>query len=159
MSTQWGGAPALCCQDGAWRTSGRSSTDPLHAHPPPPLPAPVLPSSPAARGCQELPELVSPARPLPSPHLHGGVSSTSGRPVEVSGRAQRQVRGGPVSALAGQAANGRLSASVLPSVEWVESPALPRCWAGGRAQGPGHSLQLGGALLQLSLFSAQQGQG
>lgn len=36
---------------------------------------------------------------------------------------------------------GCLSASLLPSVEWVESLALPTCWAGGRAQGPGHSLR------------------
>ena len=99
--------------------------DPLHAHPPPPAP----PSSRAAletRG-QGLPgasgACVS-CLPPPSPHLHGGGSSTSGRPMEVSGRAQQQVRGGPVSALAVQAGNRRLSASVLLSSGLRARPSL-----------------------------------
>ena len=94
--------------------------------------------------------------PAPSPaipHIHGGGGVfTSGRPAEVSGRAQRLVRGGPVSALAMQAGNGlpfSLSASIC---RVAESSALPVCWAGGRAQGPGHGLRSGGLGWGLDAF-------
>lgn len=93
--------------------------------------------------------------PAPSPaipHIHGGGVFTSGRPAEVSGRAQRLVRGGPVSALAMQAGNGlpfSLSASIC---RVAESSALPVCWAGGRAQGPGHGLRSGGLGWGLDAF-------